>query len=84
MKQILVGIQDLLDQPNPADPAQTDGYQLFIQVLLTNPPTLRPVPSSLPSSHSLLLPPHGPPALQDAVEYRRRVRLQAKQYPSLI
>ena len=32
MKQILVGIQDLLDQPNPADPAQTDGYQLFVQV----------------------------------------------------
>ncbi|KAK6138846.1 hypothetical protein DH2020_027411 [Rehmannia glutinosa] len=23
---------DLLDQPNPNDPAQTDGYQLFIQV----------------------------------------------------
>ena len=33
VKQILVGIQDLLDQPNPADPAQTDGYQIFIQVL---------------------------------------------------
>lgn len=33
VKQILVGIQDLLDQPNPADPAQTDGYQLFIQVI---------------------------------------------------
>ena len=32
MKQILVGIQDLLDTPNPADPAQTDGYHLFIQV----------------------------------------------------
>jgi hypothetical protein len=32
VKQILVGIQDLLDQPNPADPAQTDGYQLFVQV----------------------------------------------------
>lgn len=33
VKQILVGIQDLLDQPNPADPAQTEGYHLFIQVL---------------------------------------------------
>ncbi|CAD5181084.1 unnamed protein product [Musa acuminata subsp. malaccensis] len=33
VKQILVGIQDLLDQPNPADPAQTDGYHLFIQDL---------------------------------------------------
>ncbi|PWA92546.1 SUMO-conjugating enzyme SCE1 [Artemisia annua] len=31
VKQILVGIQDLLDTPNPADPAQTDGYHLFIQ-----------------------------------------------------
>lgn len=34
MKQILVGIQDLLDQPNAADPAQTEGYHLFIQVRL--------------------------------------------------
>lgn len=34
VKQILVGIQDLLDQPNPADPAQTEGYHLFIQVSL--------------------------------------------------
>jgi hypothetical protein len=32
VRQILVGIQDLLDQPNPADPAQADGYHLFIQV----------------------------------------------------
>ncbi|CAK9315633.1 unnamed protein product, partial [Citrullus colocynthis] len=50
VKQILVGIQDLLDQPNPADPAQTEGYHLFIQ---------------------------------DAVEYKKRVRQQAKQYPPL-
>jgi hypothetical protein len=26
----------LLDQPNPADPAQTDGYHLFIQVRRKN------------------------------------------------
>ncbi|GKD52545.1 SUMO-conjugating enzyme SCE1 [Tanacetum coccineum] len=51
VKQILVGIQDLLDSPNPADPAQTDGYQLFIQ---------------------------------DTAEYKRRVQLQAKQYPPLV
>nr|CAD1835305.1 unnamed protein product [Ananas comosus var. bracteatus] len=51
VKQILVGIQDLLDQPNPADPAQTDGYHLFIQ---------------------------------DPVEYKKRVRQQAKQYPPLL
>jgi ubiquitin-conjugating enzyme E2 I len=31
VKQILVGIQELLDAPNPADPAQTEAYQLFIQ-----------------------------------------------------
>ncbi|CAH2063108.1 unnamed protein product [Thlaspi arvense] len=31
VKQILVGIQDLLDEPNPNDPAQTEGYQLFVQ-----------------------------------------------------
>ncbi|KAH9617300.1 hypothetical protein KSS87_019075 [Heliosperma pusillum] len=34
VKQILVGIQDLLDQPNPQDPAQTEGYHLFIQCLV--------------------------------------------------
>ncbi|XP_075514884.1 SUMO-conjugating enzyme SCE1-like isoform X2 [Primulina tabacum] len=51
VKQFLVGIRDLLDQPNPSDPAQTDGYQLFIQ---------------------------------DAVDYKKRVRQQAKQYPPLI
>ncbi|KAG6403435.1 hypothetical protein SASPL_135656 [Salvia splendens] len=31
VKQILVGIQDLLDTPNPQDPAQTEGYHMFIQ-----------------------------------------------------
>ena len=31
VKQILIGIQDLLDQPNPSDPAQIDAYQFFIQ-----------------------------------------------------
>ncbi|OVA15878.1 Ubiquitin-conjugating enzyme [Macleaya cordata] len=30
--QILVGIRDLLDKPNPSDPAQTDAYQLFVEV----------------------------------------------------
>ncbi|KAL5223440.1 hypothetical protein ABZP36_010079 [Zizania latifolia] len=51
IKQILVGKQDMLDQPNPADPAQTDGYHIFIQ---------------------------------DKPEYKRRVHLQAKQYPALL
>uniref|UniRef100_A0A7N2R6V9 UBC core domain-containing protein n=1 Tax=Quercus lobata TaxID=97700 RepID=A0A7N2R6V9_QUELO len=51
VKQILVGIQDLLDQPNPSDPAQTEGYHLFIQ---------------------------------DAAEYKKRVRQQAKQYPPIV
>ncbi|XP_039023955.1 SUMO-conjugating enzyme SCE1-like [Hibiscus syriacus] len=30
VKQILVGIQDLLDQPNASDHAQTEGYQLYV------------------------------------------------------
>ena len=29
-KQILLGIQDLLDTPNPKSPAQTDAYHLFV------------------------------------------------------
>ncbi|KAI8610978.1 ubiquitin-conjugating enzyme 9 [Chytriomyces sp. MP71] len=29
IKQILIGIQDLLDDPNPLSPAQTDAYMLF-------------------------------------------------------
>ncbi|KAK9079833.1 hypothetical protein SSX86_001506 [Deinandra increscens subsp. villosa] len=32
VKQILIGIQDLLDSPNPADPTQTEGFHLFIQL----------------------------------------------------
>lgn len=31
VKQLLVGIQDLLDSPNPEDPAQADAYQTYIQ-----------------------------------------------------
>ena len=30
IKQILLGIQDLLDEPNPDSPAQSEAYQLFI------------------------------------------------------
>ena len=29
VKQILLGIQDLLDNPNPRDPAQSDAFHLF-------------------------------------------------------
>mmetsp|Transcript_10716 Transcript_10716/g.17557 ORF Transcript_10716/g.17557 Transcript_10716/m.17557 type:complete len:140 (+) Transcript_10716:50-469(+) len=29
VKQILLGIQDLLDNPNPSSPAQADAYMLF-------------------------------------------------------
>lgn len=29
VKQILVGIQDLLDHPNPESPAQAEAYNLF-------------------------------------------------------
>mmetsp|Transcript_193 Transcript_193/g.711 ORF Transcript_193/g.711 Transcript_193/m.711 type:complete len:160 (-) Transcript_193:79-558(-) len=31
IKQMLLGIQDLLDTPNPNSPAQTDAYQLFVR-----------------------------------------------------
>lgn len=30
IKQMLLGIQDLLDTPNPKSPAQTEAYELFI------------------------------------------------------
>lgn len=29
IKQILLGIQDLLDNPNPADPAQEEPFKLY-------------------------------------------------------
>jgi|TARA_B110000977_G_scaffold21250_1_gene25494 ubiquitin-conjugating enzyme E2 I len=29
VKQILLGVQDLLDSPNPASPAQSEAYMLF-------------------------------------------------------
>ncbi|WMV38001.1 hypothetical protein MTR67_031386 [Solanum verrucosum] len=32
VKQILVGIQYLLDQPNLNNPAQIEGYNIYIQV----------------------------------------------------
>ena len=31
IKQLLMGIQDLLDAPNPEDPAQAEAYQVFMQ-----------------------------------------------------
>ena len=30
IKQMLIGIQDLLDSPNPNSPAQSEAYQLFV------------------------------------------------------
>jgi ubiquitin-conjugating enzyme E2 I len=32
-QQILLGIQDLLDNPNPNSPAQAEAYTLFVYVL---------------------------------------------------
>ncbi|KAJ1672128.1 SUMO conjugating enzyme Hus5 [Coemansia sp. RSA 1694] len=29
IKQILLGVQDLLDEPNNSDPAQTEAYQMY-------------------------------------------------------
>ena len=31
IKQMLLGIQDLLDTPNPNSPAQSEAYQMFVQ-----------------------------------------------------
>jgi len=31
IKQILMGIQDLLDEPNPDSPAQSEAYNLFMK-----------------------------------------------------
>jgi len=31
IKQILLGVQDLLDSPNPLSPAQEDAYRIFTQ-----------------------------------------------------
>ena len=33
IKQILIGIQDLLNDPNPESPAQLEAYQLFVYVV---------------------------------------------------
>mmetsp|Transcript_8365 Transcript_8365/g.12088 ORF Transcript_8365/g.12088 Transcript_8365/m.12088 type:complete len:161 (+) Transcript_8365:97-579(+) len=30
LKQVLIGIQDLLDDPNPSSPAQSEAYHLYI------------------------------------------------------
>jgi ubiquitin-conjugating enzyme E2 I len=81
VKQILVGIQDLLDQPNPADPAQTDGYHLFIQVRKKQLSFGYLFFLSL-EINQLFFPPNQ--KMQDPAEYKRRVRLQAKQYPALV
>jgi Ubiquitin-conjugating enzyme len=31
IKQVLIGIQDLLDEPNPESPAQSEAFQMFIK-----------------------------------------------------
>jgi len=31
VKQLLLGIQDLLDEPNPHSPAQSEAYELFMK-----------------------------------------------------
>src|SRR4051794_13346166 len=36
VKQILIGIQDLLNDPNPESPAQSEAYMLFKWVLICN------------------------------------------------
>ncbi|TYG48969.1 hypothetical protein ES288_D10G057900v1 [Gossypium darwinii] len=41
VKQILVGIQDLLDQPNATDAAQTEGHQLYVSAFRSTCDTIR-------------------------------------------
>ena len=36
IKQILLGVQDLLNDPNPGDPAQADAFHLFKYVHIAN------------------------------------------------
>ena len=51
IKQVLLGIQDLLDSPNPNSPAQAEAYTLFVndreeynrrvrEVAANNPPSI--------------------------------------------
>ncbi|KAK8284863.1 hypothetical protein V6Z12_D08G187800 [Gossypium hirsutum] len=47
VKQILVGIQDLLDQPNATDAAQTEGHQLYISAFRSSARRLRAIPSDM-------------------------------------
>eukprot|EP00850_Spirogloea_muscicola_P019885 SM000201S05941 [mRNA] locus=s201:134355:135465:- [translate_table: standard] len=79
VKQILIGIQELLDAPNPADPAQTDAYTLFIQVWRQRPLSLHS--HSRDGGYNLTRSSLG---LQDPEEYKRRVRHQSKQYPQSV
>jgi ubiquitin-conjugating enzyme E2 I len=32
VKQVLIGIQDLLDNPNPNSPAQREAFELYVYV----------------------------------------------------
>lgn len=82
VRQILVGIQDLLDEPNPADPAQTDGYQLFIQVYNFALKMSGNFGGKLLSIETVFI--IFDLKFQDPAEYKRRVRQQAKVYPPLI
>jgi ubiquitin-conjugating enzyme E2 I len=43
IKQILLGVQDLLDSPNPLSPAQEDAYRIFTQVSNSSTPFPSPL-----------------------------------------
>lgn len=78
VKQILLGIQDLLDEPNPKDPAQIDGYQLLVKVLYQYIITTVILSPNVVKFRNLGV------HMQEPENYKKRVRQQAKQYPSSI
>lgn len=65
IKQLLLGIQDLLIQPNPDDPAQAEAYQCYMQVLIVLSRTSQPRLSF---------------CRQNKAAYEKRVLEQARQF----
>lgn len=66
IKQILLGIQDLLNEPNIKDPAQAEAYTIYWWVLRIQM-LLRHNSNIFPSIFS-----------QNRLEYEKRVRVQAR------
>lgn len=74
IKQILLGVQELLNTPNPDSPAQAEPYQLFVFVSDDIAP-----PSFLPQqfpSHTILYTLHR----HNREQYNQRVREETAKY----